>query len=101
CGTMLDSATGGPSQSFQAFGKPPSAATTSEIICGRTEGTSQLQREYCAEADQNLLSGWGKRRYEWQFGLGIEHELLPGLTGEVTYNRRTYGNLTATDTVLR
>ena len=98
CGTMLDA--GAPSQPFLAFGRPPSAATTSAIICGRTDGATQLQRDYCAEAGQNLLSGWGKRRNEWQFGLGIQHELLPGLTGEVTYNRRTYGNLTATETIL-
>jgi hypothetical protein len=99
CGTMLDG-TGAPSQPFLAFGRPPSAATNAAIICGRTDGATQLQRDYCAEAGQNLLAGWGKRRSEWQFGLGIQHELLPGLTGEVTYNRRTYGNLTATDTIL-
>ena len=39
------------------------------------------------------------RRNEWQFGLGVQHEILPRLSGEVTYNRRKYGNLTDYDTV--
>jgi hypothetical protein len=99
CGTMLD-ALGAPSSPFLSFGRPPGAATPTSIICGRTDGASQLQQDYCAEAGQNLLSGWGKRRYEWQLGLGIEHEVFPGLTAEVTYNRRSYGNLTDTDTLL-
>ena len=42
-------------------------------------------------------SGSGKRRSEWQFGLGIQHELLPRFSAEVTYNRRSYSNLTVTD----
>jgi hypothetical protein len=30
-------------------------------------------------------------------GLGIQHELLPRLSAELTYNRRSYSNLTTTD----
>ena len=48
--------------------------------------------------DQNLVPGWGKRRNQWQFGLGVQHELLPRLSAEVTYNRAQYGNLTDSDT---
>jgi hypothetical protein len=99
CGTHFDT-NGELSPDFVAFGRPPSSAAAENVICGRFEGASQLQRAYCEEAGQNLLTGWGKRRYEWQFGLGIQHEVRPGLVGEVTYNRRTYGNLTATDTLL-
>jgi hypothetical protein len=101
CGTMLDSSSGQPSTAFQTFGRPPSTASVSDAFCGRTERATQVLRDYCAEAGQNVISGWGKRRYEWQFGLGIEHEILRGLTAEVTYNRRTYGNLTASDTILK
>ena len=52
-----------------------------------------------AATDQNLMQGWGNRRNEWQFGLGIQHEVLPRLSVELTYNRRKYGNLTETETV--
>ena len=44
-----------------------------------------------AEA-QNVISGWGKREYDWQFGLGIQQEVLPRVSVEVTYNRRWFGN---------
>ena len=77
------------------------AAATRDSICGRTESSSQLHQDYCAEAGQNLMSGWSKRRNEWQFGLGMQHELLPRLSVEVTYNRRKYGNLTDAETVSR
>ena len=49
---------------------------------------------YCAVYGDTLIEGSGKRRSEWQFGLGIQHEILPRLSAEVTYNRRKYSNLT-------
>ncbi len=54
---------------------------------------------YCDVYGDSLLDGWGKRRSEWQFGLGIQHEVLPRVSAEFTYNRRTYANLTVTDTL--
>ena len=60
-------------------------------------GIPAAVQAYCDAYGDNLLDGWGKRRSEWQFGLGIQHELLPRLSAEVTYNRRSYSNLTVTD----
>jgi len=54
---------------------------------------------YFKAGGKNLLRGWGVRRYEWQMSLGVQHELLPRLSAEVTYNRRTYGNVTVQDTL--
>ena len=45
------------------------------------------------------MEGWGIRRNEWQFGLGVQHEVLPRMSVELTYNRRKYGNLTDTDSI--
>ena len=68
--------------------------------CGRTEDAIPAAvRDYCARSGQNLLGGWDKRRAEWQMGLGIQHELLPRLSAEVTYNRRWYYNQQVTDTL--
>lgn len=47
--------------------------------------------------DPELLTGWGKRFYNWEFSAGIQHELLPRLSFDVSYFRRWYGNHTATD----
>jgi hypothetical protein len=106
CGSMLQTTgvnAGQPTGAFAQFGRPPNSSqlAVTDSFCGRTENSSALHQQYCAAADQNLLAGWGKRRSEWQFGLGIQHELLPRLSGEVTYNWRKYMNLTDQDTVGR
>jgi hypothetical protein len=100
CGSMLQ-ANGQPSTAFATFGRAPSASQlfTANSICGRTENSSQLHRDYCAASGQDLMSGSGVRRSEWQFGLGVQHEVLPRLSAEVTYNYRKYQHLTDTDTV--
>jgi hypothetical protein len=68
------------------------------VQCGRTEkGVFPQVKAYCDAYGESLMSGWGKRRYEWQIGIGVQHEILPRLSGEVTYNRRLYRNLTVTD----
>jgi hypothetical protein len=68
------------------------------LHCGRPEGSVFPRVDaYCAAYGESLVSGWGKRRYEWQIGIGVQHEILPRLSGEVTYNRRLYRNLTTTD----
>jgi hypothetical protein len=89
------------------FGRDPAGLDSSGIPlglnttqCGRTEAAIPAAvRAYCNSYGGSLISGWGKRRYEWQFGLGIQREILPRLSVEVTYNRRKYGNQMVTDTL--
>ena len=50
--------------------------------------------------DPRLLNGWGVRPADSQIGVGIQREILPRLSAEVTYNRRWFTNFTATDNVL-
>jgi len=50
--------------------------------------------------DPRLLDGWGVRPADSQLAVGIQRELLPRLSAEVTYNRRWFTNFTATDNVL-
>jgi Carboxypeptidase regulatory-like domain len=81
--------------SLDAAGIPIGLATTQ---CGRREqGIPAAVLAYCGLYGNSLLDGMGKRRSEWQFGLGIQHEILPRLSVEVTFNRRKYMNLQATD----
>jgi hypothetical protein len=44
-----------------------------------------------------ILEGWGVRPYDWQFGASVQQELLPRLSIEVSYNRRSFGNFFVTD----
>ena len=81
--------------SLDSAGTPIGLATTQ---CGRTEKSIPAEvQAYCNQYGDTLLDGWGRRRNEWQFSLGIQHEILPRLSGEVTYNRRKYGNQSVND----
>jgi hypothetical protein len=104
CGTMLQATgpnAGLPTGAFAQFGRPPNSSqlAVTNSFCGRTENSSVLHQQYCDAAGQNLMSGSNTRRNEWQFGLGVQHELLPRLSAEVTFNHRKYSNLTDADTV--
>jgi hypothetical protein len=47
-----------------------------------------------------ILQGWGVRPYDWQFGAGVQQQLLPRVSLEVSYNRRWFGNFFVTDNTL-
>ncbi len=47
--------------------------------------------------DPDVLRGWGKRVYNWEFTTTIQHELMPRLGVELQYARRWYGNLRVAD----
>jgi carboxypeptidase family protein len=44
-----------------------------------------------------ILHGWGVRPWDWQFGVSIQHEVLPRTSVEVGYHRRWFGSFTVTD----
>ena len=44
----------------------------------------------------DVLEGWGTRNSDWQFGIGIQHEILPRTSIDVSYNRRWWNNFFVT-----
>jgi carboxypeptidase family protein len=42
--------------------------------------------------DPDLMQGWGKRFYNWEFTGAVQHELMPRVSLNVQYARRWYGN---------
>ncbi|HET9361154.1 MAG TPA: hypothetical protein VFO58_15495, partial [Vicinamibacterales bacterium] len=81
--------------SLDEAGIPIGLATTQ---CGRKEsGIPANVQAYCNAYGESLIEGWDRRRSEWQLGLGIQHEILPRLSAEFTYNRRDYANLQVSD----
>jgi hypothetical protein len=43
------------------------------------------------------LEGWGSRPYDYQFAVSLQQEILPRVSAEVSYNRRSWGNFYYTD----
>jgi hypothetical protein len=46
--------------------------------------------------DPEILEGWGVRPYNWRIGGSVQQEVVPGLSVEVAYNRRWWGNFFVT-----
>jgi hypothetical protein len=51
--------------------------------------------------NQDTLKGWGVRENDWQWGLTVQHEVLPRVSLEVRYARRWWSGFTVTDNVNR
>ncbi len=47
--------------------------------------------------DPDLLRGWGKRNFNWEFSAGVQQQVAPRVSVDVAYFRRWYGNFLATD----
>src|SRR5688572_16680438 len=86
------------------FGRSPFALDAEGTLpglpltqCGLNFGVLPEVLEYCQAYGGSLVEGWGRRDYRWQSTLGIQHEHLPRLSVEVTWNRRKTANVTVTD----
>jgi hypothetical protein len=47
--------------------------------------------------DPDLVHGFGKRAYNWEFSTGIQHEVMTRTSVDVSYFRRAYGNFRVQD----
>ena len=47
--------------------------------------------------DEETLTGWGKRNFNWEVSAGVQQELMPLVSAEVNYFRRWYGNFVIVD----
>jgi hypothetical protein len=75
-----------------------SPATTGSIdTCGANVNTNFGTQVFASTLDPTLLSGWGVRTGDWQWGASIQQEVLPRVALEVGYQRRWLVNFTATD----
>jgi hypothetical protein len=56
-------------------------------------GSARPGRAY----DRDTTHGWGRRNGNWQFATGVQHEILPRVSADVTYWRTWFVNLAAID----
>ena len=47
--------------------------------------------------DPSLVTGWGVRTGDWQWGAAIQQQVMPRVSAEVTYQHRWLMNFSATD----
>jgi len=47
--------------------------------------------------DPDLMTGWGKRSYNWEFTTSVQQEIIPRMSLDVQYARRWYGNIRLMD----
>jgi hypothetical protein len=45
----------------------------------------------------DVLTGWGKRPVDWQYGITVSQQIVPRVSFEASYNRRWWGNFIVTD----
>jgi hypothetical protein len=50
--------------------------------------------------DPAVRTGWFHRSYDWETSVGVQQQLMPGISANVSYFRRWYGNFTVTDNML-
>ena len=68
-------------------------------VCGPVTGANlnfgSVVRTRTVNPD--VLEGWGIRNYDWVLGASIQQEIIPRLSIEIGYNRRTWGNFFVDD----
>ena len=65
--------------------------------CGRLRNPNLGLPTPSATYDPDNLTGWGIREYNWEFSAGIQQQVAPAVSVDVSYFRRWYGNFFATD----
>ncbi len=66
-------------------------------ICGAYTNSAFGNPLVTTQVDPNVMHGWNIRPYDWQFGVSAQQEILPRVSVEVSYNRRSWGNFFVTD----
>ena len=86
------------------FGAQSPATTGSVDNCGALSNEDlNFGRlgQNVTQVDPNLLSGWGVRENDWQWGLTVQQQVLPRVSVEVGYSRRWWDGNTVTDDLAR
>jgi hypothetical protein len=65
--------------------------------CGALANQRFGQGVVTLHPDANWVSGWGKRPYNWQFSVGMDRQILSGVSVAAGYYRTWYGNFVALD----
>jgi hypothetical protein len=70
-------------------------------VCGVNTNANFGTEVFESTLDPGLLSGWGVRSGDWQWGASVQQEVLPRVAVEVGYQRRWLVNFLVTDNLAR
>src|SRR4030095_1830738 len=70
-------------------------------VCGVNTNANFGTEVFESTLDPGLLSGWGVRSGDWQWGASVQQEVLPRVAVEVGYQRRWLVNFLITDNLAR
>ena len=65
--------------------------------CGAWGQSNFLNRADVTRVDPAVLSGWGVRPYNWQYSVGVQQQIAPRMSVDVSWSRRQWGNFFVTD----
>src|SRR5688572_8326864 len=74
-------------------------AATGGDNCGVWNNSNFGNPFVTTRVNPDVQHGWGVRNYDWQFGFTVQHEIIPRVAIDVSYNRRWWGNHFVTDNV--
>ena len=66
-------------------------------LCGAFSNSNFGTSTFSNTVDPDLLNGWGVRPADKQLTLSVQHEVLPRVSIDVGYARRTFDNFMVTD----
>ena len=66
-------------------------------VCGAWQNLNFGNPFSTTVVNPDVLHGWGVRPYDWQFSVGVQHEILTRVAVDVNYSRRSWGNHFFTD----
>jgi hypothetical protein len=69
-------------------------------ICGPMSNSRFGQNVFTNTLDPELLNGWGVRPSDWSVTVAVQQQLLPRVSVEVAYSRRTFSGFTVSDNLL-
>jgi hypothetical protein len=64
--------------------------------CGPISNPAFATAATTTHVDPVYQQGWGVRAYDWEKGFSIQQQVLPQLSVNFGFTRRTYGNFTVT-----
>jgi hypothetical protein len=66
-------------------------------LCGAMSNQNFGRNVLSTTYDPALLKGWGVRPSDWNFGVSVQHQVVPRVSAEVGYYRRWDHNFIVTD----